>query len=429
MKTIQLIVLLATLTMRISARAAEPPADSPAKPEANAPAAANTVSPGQPTSEAPVANRDTVPGAENGTNALRLNFRGVPLDMVLNYLSEAAGFIINIKPGTSARGKVDVWSSQPLTREEALNLLDTVLNQNGLAAIRNGRTLTIINRDEAKTHDIPVRLESDPKKIPRTDEIVTQIIPVRFVEVAQLIKDLQPLVSPTLTTMTANEAGNAIVITDTQANIRRVAEIIQGIDMGAEAVTEVHVFRLANADPGETADLLSNLFPDDSKSGGSGQSSIFGAFASRFGGRFGGGPPGGGPGGGGGGGSDTNQRIKKRARVIAVADQRTASVVVSAAKELMEQIEGVVEELDKNPKGKQTVRIYQLQNADPQQAQQVLSDIFGKNNTQNNRNTANQNDPLANRTTTQNQQNNSGTRNTTGPSNSRGVTGGSSFSP
>ena len=115
--------------------------------------------------------------------------------------------------------------------------------------------------------------------------------------------------------------------------------------------------------------------------------------------------------------------------MIAVADQRTASVVVSAAKELMEQIEGVIEDLDKNPKGKQTVRIYQLQNADPQEAQQVLSDIFGKNTTQNNRNNTSQNDPLVNRSTTQNQQNNSGTRSSTGSSGSRGVTGGTSFSP
>jgi general secretion pathway protein D len=410
MKTIPSIVLLAALTLRLLAKAAEPPAQVPAKEDTNAPAA------------------DTAVSSENSTNGLRLNFRGVPLDMVLNYLSEAAGFIINIKPGTSTRGKVDVWSSQTLSREEALNLLDTVLNQNGLAAIRNGRTLTIVNRDEAKTHDIPVRLESDPKKIPRTDEIVTQIIPVRFVEVGQLIKDLQPLVS-TQTTMTANEAGNAIVITDTQANIRRVAEIIQDIDMGAEAVTQVRVFRLTNADPTETADLLSNLFPDDSKAGGGGQSPIFGAFASRFASRFGGGPPGGGGGGGGGAGGGGDQRIKKRARVIAVADQRTSSVVVSAAKELMEQIEGVIEDLDKDHRSKQTVRIYQLQNADPQEAQQVLSDIFGKNNTQNNRNNANQNDPLVNRSTTQNQQNNAATRSTTGSSGSRGVTGGASFSP
>src|SRR5258708_5528671 len=224
MKIIQSLTLLAALAAVRPILAAEPLTGVVAKPDANAVIVTNALI---------IEPAATTPAADLGTNGLRLNFRGVQLDMVLNYLSEAAGFIINIKPGTSARGKVDVWSNQSLTREEALNLLDTVLNQNGLAAIRNGRTLTIVNRDEAKTHDIPVKLEGDPKKIPRTDEMVTQIIPVRFVEVAQLIKDLQPLVS-TQTTMTANEAGNAIVITDTQANIRRVAEIIQDIDLGAE---------------------------------------------------------------------------------------------------------------------------------------------------------------------------------------------------
>jgi hypothetical protein len=64
------------------------------------------------------------------------------------------------------------------------------------AAIRHGRTLTIVNKDEAKTKDIPVILESNPDKIPKTDEMVTQIMPVRFIEVAQLLKDLQPLVAP-----------------------------------------------------------------------------------------------------------------------------------------------------------------------------------------------------------------------------------------
>jgi type II secretory pathway component GspD/PulD (secretin) len=254
-----------------------------------------------------------------------------------------------------------------------------------------------------------VKLEKDPAKIPRNDQVVTQIIPVQFVEVSQLLKDLQPLVSSQNTTMTANESGNAIVITDTQANIHRVAEIIQAIDMGAQSFTEVRVFKLANADPNETADLLSNLFPDDSKSGGSGgQSSPFSRFASRFGGfggggggppGFGGGGPGGGGGGGGGGGSD--QRVKKRARVIAVADARTASLVVSAAKELMEQIEGVIKELDSDRRGRTVVKTFDIEYTDMQQLQTVMGDIFQKSGTtQNRNNSANTATPLGNRITT-----------------------------
>jgi len=201
--------------------------------------------------------------------------------------------------------------------------------------------------------------------------------------------------------------------------------------MGAEDFTELRVFRLTNADPTEISELLSNLFPDDSKSANSQSPFASNPFFSRFASRFGGGPPGGGAGGPPGSSSTTggsgnqNQRVKKRNRVITVADQRTASIIVSATRDLMEQIEGVVTELDANPKGRTTVKVYRLENADPQEALPVLQDIFQKNNTtQNNRNTANQNSPLLNRSSTQNQQNNSGSRSTTG-STSRGGAGGS----
>jgi len=372
---------------------------NPNAPATNSPAAAPT-----PAEEAKVATAPpqapppAIEGLTNSTtltdtNLLRLNFRGASLEMVLDYLSEAAGFIINLH--ASPRGRVDVWSNTPVTKEEALSLLDSVLRKNGYAAIRNGRTLTIVNRDEAKVYDIPVKLGSNPESIPRNDEIVTQIIPVRYVEVTQLTKDLQPLVS-SQTTMTANEAGNSIVITDTQANIRRVAEIIQAIDNGAEDFTEVRVFRLQNSDPTEISDLLTSLFPDETRSGGSSQSPVqFGGFR-RF---FGGGPP--------GMASSTStsgsqtQRIKKRARVLAVPDARTSSVVVSAAKDLMSQIEAVVQELDSSKARKQAVHVYQLKNADPEEVQQVLQEMFERNSTSGSRSQSQNTSTLSNRRTSQ----------------------------
>jgi type II secretory pathway component GspD/PulD (secretin) len=90
------------------------------------------------------------------TNLVTMNFHGAPLDQVLDHLSQTAGFIINIKPGTSIRGKVDMFSAQPMTKEEALDLLDTALNQNGLGALRNGRTLTIVSKEDITKLNIPV---------------------------------------------------------------------------------------------------------------------------------------------------------------------------------------------------------------------------------------------------------------------------------
>jgi general secretion pathway protein D len=385
---------------------AAPPADPAGTQPAAAPAEAATApAPAiEPASQATNAPSPSIL-LPNGEMGIRMNFRNASLDMVLNHLSEAAGFIIvmDAKP----TGKVDAWSNTPITKDEAVNLLNSVLNRNGYAAIRNGRTLTIVNKDEAKTRDIPVKLGADPDGIPKTDEIITQIMPIRFVEAAQLLKDIQPLVSST-TTMTANEAGNSIVITDTQANIHRVAEIIKAIDTGAQSETEVRVFRLKFADPVEMAELLGNLFPDDSKSGSSQSPIRFGGgggrgggMAGMFGGMFGG---------GGNNSGGSNQRIQKRARVLAVPDQRTASVIVSAAKELMDQIGAMVEQLDANPAKKRKVYVYSLENADVTEVQQVLSDMFERNSTTSQRNNRNsqQNNALQNRSTQNQMRGNTG---------------------
>ncbi len=357
-----------------------------------------------------------------GTNFLRLNFRGVPLETVLNYLSDAAGYVIVVE--AQPRGNVDVWSDQPLSKDEALDLLNSVLLKNGYAALRRGRTLTIVRRDEAKTRALPVRLGARPDTIPQTDELATQVIPIRFTVASQLLPVLQPLVT-SQSTMTANESANTIVITDTQANIHRLAQVIEAVDGGAEDFTVVKVFHLQNANSSEMADVLAQLFPDDNRSqGGSSQPPM--GFPGGFPGGPGGGFPGG-PGGFGGPGSGSStsssgsqaQRLRARAKVTAVADQRTQSLVVTASRDLMPQIEAVVNQLDMNPAGKQSVAVYHLKNASASSVAKILQDAFQKNvSTTTSRNTSTQNDALETRASNQSQQYNtssgSGTGRTTG---------------
>jgi general secretion pathway protein D len=415
----------------LAAQAADAsPKDSP-RPAAQTAAAKTTptdaaqTAAAKPSDNAPAA---TPANVNNGTNSnsdeVRMNFQDASLETVLKYLSEAAGFIINVKPGTSIRGKVNIFSGQPVSKEEAVDLLDTALIQNGLAAIRTGRRITVVNRDEAKTQHVPVFKEADPEKIPETDRIATYIIPVRFVEVGQLIKDIQPLVSMQ-TSMTANESGNSVIVTDTQANIRRVAEVIKFVDSGAEDFTELQVFQLKHADPTAMADLLTSLFPDDTKTGNT-QSPFAGRFGRFFGGGRGG-AFGGGANTGNTSGDSQNQRIKKRNRVVAVADERTTSVIVSASRDLMDEIKDVVESLDNNPKGVAVVQAFGIQNADPDQVKQVLTDIFNKNRQMNNKTSSTQTGALSSRATTQTQQQNQNSSSSRTGMNSGSRGGGPSF--
>jgi len=332
----------------------------------------------------PTVVQDSTLAPTIGTNfdELSLNFRNAPLEMVLNYLSDAAGFIIVMD--TQVRGNVSVISSHPMTRNEAVDLLNAVLNKNGYAALRDGRTLTILDKNDAKTRNIPVKTSNDPDSIPNNAEIVTQIIPIRFVEARQLVTDLSSFVSPQAT-IVANEAGNSIVVTDTQSNIRHLTEIIQAIDNSAEGETEIRVFHLTHASPTDVASELGQIFPTSGTSGSQVQTPF------RFGGGGGGMGGGGGPGGffgrmmaataAGSTGGSQNTRIQKQTQVVAVADPRTSSVVVTASKDLMQEIAGMMEQLDVPSDRDQGVYVFQMKNGDPQQALTVLQNMFQSSST------------------------------------------------
>jgi type II secretory pathway component GspD/PulD (secretin) len=124
------------------------------------------------------------------------------------------------------------------------------------------------------------------------------------------------------------------------------------------------------------------VFPSSSGSGNNNQAPI----------RFGGGPfgaggfaammAGGGRSGGGGGrgggnsAAGQNDRIRRASQVMAVPDSRTSSVIVTASKDLMTQIAGMVRELDVVSTRDQQVHVFRMNNGDPQQAAQVLQNMF-----------------------------------------------------
>ena len=316
-----------------------------------------------------------VPSPAAAEQGLRMNFRGVPLEMVLEYLSDAAGFIIVLE--TEVKGKVDAWSNQPLSKDEAVSLLNTVLNKNGYSAIRNGRTLRIVSRDEAKTKDIPVRSGADPEKIEKSDEMITQVIPVRYANATQLTQNLTPLLG-TYTTLTANESGNALVLTGTQTDVRRMVEIVQALDTSISSISTIRVFPLRYADAKVLADAVKELFtPPTSQNSNDRRNQFFNRF---LGGGGPGGPPGFGGGdggrGGGGGGSGAAGGNPAASRVLAVPDERMNALIVSAPDDYIPTIEKLVQEVDVSVTDVTELRVFRLKNADPLEMADLLAELF-----------------------------------------------------
>ncbi|MDB6066292.1 MAG: gspD 1 [Pedosphaera sp.] len=322
---------------------------------------------------------------------LRMNFRGVSLETVLTYMSKAAGYVIHPTRNVDVRGKVDVWSDQPLSKEEAVTLLKQILNENGYAVIQDGRMLTILPNAEAKKNGIPVEKVSSFDKIAKNADVVTEIIPVRTLNPIQLLKDLQPLL-PTDTTLTANESANSLVMTDTHYNIRRVAEIVAALDSVSSTVNSIKVFPLKYADAKTVAGLIKDLFSSQDSNragaGGTGGGNNFGRFRGGGGGRNGGGGGGGGFPGGGfagmaamfGGGAADNTGQTPVTKVAAVSDDHSNSVIVSAPDDLIETIKELVEQVDVAVQDVTAVEVFHLQHADPTEMADLLSNLFPDDN-------------------------------------------------
>jgi general secretion pathway protein D len=354
----------------VEAVPAAPPAvaENPvAPPSAAAPDAAAVPAPPVPSALAPEAS--AVRPTDNPE--LRLNFKGAALDTVLDYLSQAGGFVIVREAPVS--GTVDIVSHNPLTADEAVALLHTVLNDRGLAVIRTERTLRIVRRDDARARDIPVCSGSDPATVPRTSEIVTQIVPLRHTTATKLMETLKPLV-PAGATMTANEDGNALVITDTRANIRRLLEVVQAIDTTVSSILDIQVMSLRYADATETADVINKVYETPSAKAGTQSSRGSGRGAGEFFARMRGF---GGEGGDSAAASDTSAEARQTASYVkAVADQRGNAVVVTAPAEVLLQIAELVAELDLPSEAVTTLRVFPLRYADATQIANVLTGLY-----------------------------------------------------
>ena len=167
------------------------------------------------------------------------------------------------------------------------------------------------------------------------------------------------------------------------------------------------------------AEILTGLFPDETNTragNNNNRGQRFGGF-----GMFGGGNQGGGN----AANSGASGRALKKGKVTAVPDPRTSSIIVSADRSLMGQIAEMVKQLDSNPARKQQVFVYSLNNADPQQVQNVLQGLFQRMNS-NTRNMQNnqQNSFLTTRSTQQQQQQNNVNRSSGFGSGSGGGGGG-----
>ncbi|HSU67662.1 MAG TPA: type II secretion system secretin GspD, partial [Tepidisphaeraceae bacterium] len=327
----------------------------------------NSFAPGVPTIVTP---ND---GHRPPTTQISFQFKDASIDAILDYLSQTAGFIV-IKDAPVS-GRVTVIAKQPVTPDEAVTLLQSVLRTTGFTIIQMDRVLKVTTIDNARKQNIPVKFGTNPLDVADTDELITQVMPLKSVDAVKLKQDLQPLIAPT-TDLTSNASSNSLIMTDTSANVKRIVKIVSNLDQRESIENDILVKQLKYADAQAAAKLITDLFkPPEQNQNQNNAVNPFSFFRGSSGGgsrRGGGGFPGA-PGGGGAAGEESG---KTSGRVLASADQRTNTVVVTGPVDTLKIIEGVLKQIDANPAAEQTFFIYPLKNGQALDIANTLNSLF-----------------------------------------------------
>jgi general secretion pathway protein D len=304
----------------------------------------------------PAATQATTQAATTSPAKITLNFKDAPLDTVLDYLSQSAGFVI-IRDGAT-EGRVTILSKQPVSSEEAITLVNAALKVNGFTAIRDGRMLRITARDKAKKGNVPVHFGGKPDDIANTDELITQVIPILNVSATKLRDDLKPLMGNDAD-VAANDGSNTIIITDASSSIRRIVQIIANLDQHEAATSEIRIVPLKYANAAAAVKLLETFFKN--QGGGAQMTPQMIMQMQQQGQPI---PPQ-------RGGSE-----KHGASVILAADDRTNTLIIMGSPAQLTLIEDILKKLDSNPVPASEMRSFPLKFAQAEATAKLINNLF-----------------------------------------------------
>jgi len=328
---------------------APPPPAPPPAPSAPPPAAAPAP---PPTPKAPA-------------RSVVLNFDNADVEVVIQAAAEIVGFNYVLAPGARGR-KVTVQTSGKISSDEVFGVLLTILDVNGLAAVRSGNLYRIIPREGVAQTPVKTVVGREVAASLPSDEVITQVVPLRYINSADAVNLLRPFVAAQ-GAITAHRETNLLILTDSVANIRRLLDMLQLVDVEV-ALNELQIIPLKHADANEVAQLLTQLFiARQAAQQGQPGAAPLPPLA----------PPGGQP--GAPGAPSTGPLGPAAAETpLIVPERRSNSLVVHARKSDMETIRRLLEKIDVDIYGGQRVFIHFAENTKARDLATTLDAIYGR---------------------------------------------------
>ena len=264
----------------------------------------------------------TASGAED---AWKINLKNADIREFISQVSSITGKSFIIDP--RVKGDVTVVSNSAMDKAGIYELFLSVLQVHGFAAVPAGDVVKIVQTVLAKQSGNPGDFQDGLE----SEELVTRVIPVLNAPSEEMVKVLRPLI-PQYGQIAALSQPNVVIISDHAANINRLVEIINRVDV-ADSL-EVSIVDLKEAWVEDIITLLEQLAPEQ-----------------------------------------IGKSAKGPNRVSIVASERTNSLVIKGERYTVARVKQLVAQLDVPANRSGTIKVVRLAHSDATKMAEILNSL------------------------------------------------------
>ncbi len=189
---------------------------------------------------------------------VHFNFKDAPYSDVIDFFSRAVGLpvIARVEP---PKGALTYFAPQSYTYSEALRILNIILQTKGVTLAREGSFLYLGTFD--KTNPGPTYLAGTIPGEVTDEQLLTVLIPLENITANELSERLKSLVGA-YGGITPLPQQNALLITETAGQVRRLQTIINALDSAGDYQDQVRIFPIAHAQASALVDTLKVLMSE-----------------------------------------------------------------------------------------------------------------------------------------------------------------------
>lgn len=287
---------------------------------------------------------------------------------LIQTMSEITGEAFILDESVKGKKVTIVTPQGGFKKQNSLKLFETILDLNGFSIVKKNGINEVIQRKDIKTESIPTEVGVSAGESSET--FITRLLPLKNIKADDVVNILKPLISRD-GDITVYPDLNTLIIVETRANINRLLEIVENLDLKKE----IEFVKIVNTDAADVAAKLVEIL------GGTASASTAQA------------PP-----------AQTTTRTQRRtaasraqerARTRAVTtpvsssgssgaafrvivDDRTNTLIVIAYPEDLPKINSIIKKLDvETEEPEEGIYVIRLLNADAEQVVAVISGLIG----------------------------------------------------